>query len=514
MSQNKVIIIDFGSQFTQLIARRVREAGVYSEIRSCDITREELDSLHPDALILSGGPASAGVAGSPELNPDWLKSDLPVLGICYGMQLLALHFGGELGRSDSREYGPAELELCANSLLWTNIPTDVPTPVWMSHGDMVKRLPKGFIAIGKTSNIPIAAMADEKRRIYGLQFHPEVHHTVAGSAIIENFLFRIAGLSPDWNMSSFADRSMAEIREKVGQSKVICALSGGIDSTVVAVLLYKAIGKQLHCIFVDNGLLREDEANQVTSVLKEYFDLQLVRVNAASLFLERLKGVEDPEKKRKIIGHTFIEIFDEEARKIPDVEFLAQGTLYPDIIESVSSKGPSAVIKSHHNVGGLPEKMKLKLIEPLRELFKDEVRSLAKELGVPDSIVWRQPFPGPGLAIRVLGEVTEKRLSILRKADLIVQQELGISGWTRKIWQGFAILLPLSTVGVMGDSRTYENVIALRCVDSVDAMTADWTRLPWEILAAISSRIINEVQGVNRVVYDISSKPPATIEWE
>lgn len=514
MSQQKVIIIDYGSQLTQLIARRVREAGVYSEIHSCQTSAEELKGYKPSALILSGGPANAGEEGAPRLDPGYLELGVPILGICYGMQLLALHFGGELERASSREYGPADLDLCAPSPLWTDIPANVPTPVWMSHGDTVKSLPENFTVIGKTSSIAIAAMADEEKRIYGLQFHPEVHHTVAGTQMIANFLFRIAGLSPDWNMASFVERSIGEIREKVGRGNVVCALSGGIDSTVVAVLLHKAIGRQLYCIFVDNGLLRMDEANQVTSTLKEYFDLQLIRVDAADLFLKRIAGVADPEEKRKIIGHTFIEIFDEQARKIPDALFLAQGTLYPDVIESVSAKGPSAVIKSHHNVGGLPERMKLKLIEPLRELFKDEVRTLAQELGIPDTIVWRQPFPGPGLAIRVLGEVTEKRLEILRKADLIVQQELGISGWQRKIWQGFAVLLPLRTVGVMGDSRTYENVVALRCVDSIDAMTADWTRLPWDILAGISSRIINEVQGVNRVVYDISSKPPSTIEWE
>ena len=384
----------------------------------------------------------------------------------------------------------------------------------MSHGDRVLEVPEGFSVTGKTPTLDVAAMADEKRRIYAVQFHPEVHHTDLGTDMLRNFVFNIAGLAPDWTMSSFVERVVAEMREKVGDRHVICALSGGIDSTVVSVLLHKAIGKNLHCIFVDNGLLRAHEVEDVKTLLSDNLDVNLTVVDAAKRFLDKLKGVDDPEKKRKIIGHTFIEVFDEEAKKIPQVDFLAQGTLYPDVIESISAKGPSAVIKSHHNVGGLPETMKLQLIEPLRELFKDEVRKVAQELGLPDSLVWRQPFPGPGLAIRVLGEVTEERLSILRAADEIVQEEMRASGWYRKVWQGFAVLLPLRTVGVMGDDRTYEHVIALRVVDSVDAMTADWSRLPHDLVAKISGRIINEVKGVNRVVYDVSSKPPSTIEWE
>lgn len=511
---SKVVIIDYGSQLTQLIARRVREAGVYSVIYPCSTPAAKIRELAPGALILSGGPASVTDENAPGLDRDLLELGVPVLGICYGMQLLASSLGGKLARSQTREYGPALLDLIGDSPLWQGIERNVPLRVWMSHGDTVLALPPDFRIIGSTQDLPIAAMANAERRIYGIQFHPEVHHTASGSAIIANFLFRIAGLQGDWNMEDFVQQSVRSLREKVRTDQVICALSGGIDSTVAAVLLHRAIGRNLHCIFVDNGLLRAGEAQQVSDSLRRHFDLNLDLVDAADLFLSRLKGVTDPEEKRKIIGRTFIEIFEKEARRFPGVRYLAQGTLYPDVIESVSAKGPSAVIKSHHNVGGLPEAMKLELIEPLRELFKDEVRKAALELAIPEAIVWRQPFPGPGLAIRVLGEVTKERLDILRAADVIVQEEIAASGLARSIWQSFAVLLPLRTVGVMGDQRTYENVIALRCVDSVDAMTADWTRLPYEVLATISSRIINEVKGVNRVVYDISSKPPATIEWE
>lgn len=511
---NKVVIIDYGSQLTQLIARRVREAGVFSVISACTTPAAKISELEPGALILSGGPASVTDENAPGLDPGLLDLGVPVLGICYGMQLLANSLGGRLARSQTREYGPALLELIGDSALWQGIERKAPLRVWMSHGDTVLALPPGFKCIGSTQALPIAAMANAGRRIYGIQFHPEVHHTISGSEIIANFLFRIANMKPDWSMEDFVQQSIGALREKVGKDQVICALSGGIDSTVAAVLLHKAIGRNLHCIFVDNGLLRAGEAQQVTESLRRHFDLNLDLVDAAELFLTRLKGVSDPEEKRKIIGRTFIEIFEKEARRFADVRYLAQGTLYPDVIESVSAKGPAAVIKSHHNVGGLPEAMKLELIEPLRELFKDEVRKAAIELGIPDTIVWRQPFPGPGLAIRVLGEVTKDRLDLLRAADVIVQEEIAASGLVRSIWQSFAVLLPLKTVGVMGDQRTYENVVALRCVDSVDAMTADWTRLPYEVLAAISSRIINEVNGINRVVYDISPKPPATIEWE
>ena len=514
---SKVIIIDYGSQVTQLIARRVREAGVYSEIHPCVVTAEAVRAMQPSAIILSGGPASVGEKDAPTLDPGLLDLGVPVLGICYGMQLLARHLGGQLEQSQVREYGPADLTMVGDCPLWKGLNTSQHSRVWMSHGDTVKTPPPGFAVAGRTATLEVAAFApasSDARPIYAVQFHPEVHHTVDGVTMLRNFLFEVAHITPDWSMSSFVDRVISEVAATVGDKQVVCALSGGVDSTVVAVLLNKAIGKQLHCIFVDNGVLRAGEGEEVVKYLRDHFDLNLKFVQAQDRFLELLKGVDDPEKKRKIIGHTFIDVFEEEARAIGKVDFLAQGTLYPDVIESVSYKGPSAVIKSHHYVGGLPEKITMKLIEPLRELFKDEVRQVGKELGLPDSIIWRHPFPGPGLAIRVIGEVTRERLDILRKADLIVQAELRASDWYRKVWQGFAVLLPLKTVGVMGDGRSYEHVIALRVVDSVDAMTADWTRLPYEVLERISARIINEVKGVNRVVYDISPKPPSTIEWE
>ncbi len=518
---SKVIILDYGSQVTQLIARRVREAGVYSEIHPCATKARDLAAMKADAIILSGGPASVGEKDAPGMDMEILALGLPVLGICYGMQLLAHTLGGELAQSQTREYGPADLEKTADCILWEGIEeleSGCTSRVWMSHGDKVKTPPPGFVVTGRTATLEVAAMCDETRRIYALQFHPEVHHSPCGAQIIRNFLFGVAGIIPDWSMRSFVDRVTDQVRKTVGQDHVICALSGGVDSTVVAVLLNRAIGRQLHCIFVDNGLLRQNEGEEVIGFLSRHFDLNLKHVQASDQFLELLAGVDDPELKRKIIGRTFIDIFDREATAViaagHDVRFLAQGTLYPDVIESISAKGPSAVIKSHHNVGGLPETMRLKLIEPLRELFKDEVRTLGAELGIPEPILWRHPFPGPGLAIRIVGEVTKERLEILRRADAVVQEELHASGWYRRIWQGFAVLLPLKTVGVMGDGRTYEHVIALRAVESVDAMTADWARLPDDLLARISGRIINEVRGVNRVVYDISSKPPATIEWE
>jgi len=513
-NQDKVIILDFGSQVTQRIARRIREAGVYSEIHPCTSDPAVIKALRPKALVLSGGPSSVHDEGAPPLPKEYLDWGLPILGICYGMQILAHTLDGEVTRSQDREYGRAQFEAQGDSPLFAGVENKSHLTVWMSHGDHVGKLPTGFACLGRTASVEHAAMGDPARRIYAVQFHPEVAHTDQGSAILANFLFKIAGCKPGWTMASFVESSVKHMAEQVGGGKVVLGLSGGIDSTVAAVLLHRAIGKRLFCIFVDNGLLRMHERQEVIGFLEEHFDLNVKCVDARKEFLGKLQGVADPEQKRKIIGHTFIEVFDREAKAIEGVGFLGQGTLYPDVIESTSFKGPSAVIKSHHNVGGLPEKMNLKLVEPLRELFKDEVRKVAYELGMPENIIWRHPFPGPGLAIRVIGEITEERLEILRQADKIVQHELLAADWYRKVWQGFAVLLPLKTVGVMGDDRTYEHVIALRIVDSIDAMTADWSRLPSELLARMSSRIINEVKGVNRVVFDISSKPPSTIEWE
>ncbi|WP_029894221.1 glutamine-hydrolyzing GMP synthase [Desulfohalovibrio reitneri] len=512
---DKVVILDFGSQYTQLIARRVREAGVYSEIVPCTIPLDELKAHDPKAVILSGGPASVLEDDSPGVDDGVFALGVPVLGICYGMQIMAHHLCGRITQATDREYGRADLDVVDPGLLLDGLRTDEGHKVWMSHGDHVEAAPEGFKVLAKTGSLDVAAMSDPARKLYALQFHPEVAHTDDGEIILRNFLFKIAQVKPGWTMASFVDHTTAELREAVGDAGVVCGLSGGIDSTVVALLLHKAIGKQLTCIFVDNGLLRHQEREEVIGYLDEHFDLNLVVVDARERFLSKLTGVSDPEEKRRIIGYTFIDVFEEEANKLDGVKYLAQGTLYPDVIESVSFKGgPSAVIKSHHNVGGLPEKMNLDLVEPLRELFKDEVRKVAVELGLPDYIIWRHPFPGPGLAIRIIGEISPERLEVLRQSDRIVQQELRASGWYQKVWQGFAVLLPLKTVGVMGDDRTYESVVALRVVDSLDAMTADWTRLPPDLVARISNRIINEVRGVNRVVLDVSSKPPSTIEWE
>ncbi len=514
-NHDKVIVLDFGSQYTQLIARRIREAGVYSEIHPCTIGLDEIKKLDPRALVFSGGPASVCDMDAPDVDDKIFDLNIPRRGICYGMQLIAKKMGGEVVPSKNREYGRAKLIKVKESVLFRDVfEQDNTLNVWMSHGDKVEKLPPGFLCVARTEDVDVAAMESREKNIFCLQFHPEVAHTVNGEKIIRNFLFDIAKVRHGWNMASFVKSVLEEVPGIVKDSNVVCGISGGIDSTVVAVLLNKAIGKRLHCIFVDNGLLRQNEGREVVHYLTEHFNLNLRYVDASDIFLSRLKGVTDPEEKRKIIGRTFIEVFEKEANKIKNVEFLAQGTLYPDVIESISYRGPSAVIKSHHNVGGLPEKMNLRLIEPLKELFKDEVRKVAYELGIPDFLVWRHPFPGPGLGIRIIGEITKERLSILRKADKIVEEELKQSGWYYKVWQGFAVLLPLKTVGVMGDERTYEHVIAIRVVDSLDAMTADWSRLPSELLARISNRIINEVKGVNRVVFDISSKPPSTIEWE
>jgi len=512
---DKILILDFGSQYTQLIARRVRECQVYSEIHPYNIPFERVKSLSPKGIILSGGPASVYEKKAPLCDPAILRLGIPVLGICYGMQLIAKLLGGEVTRSDKREYGKAKMTLNQGEGLFRGLGRKgSQLVVWMSHGDTVKALPPGFHAIAHSRNTPYAAIEKSQERIYGLQFHPEVVHTQRGLDLIKNFLFHVCECSNHWTMESFLEQTSRGLKKTIGKGKVICALSGGVDSTVVALLLHKAIGNHLQCIFVNNGLLRKNEASQVVNLFRYHFKIPLISINAGNSFLERLEGVIDPEDKRKRVGKQFISTFEKEARKIGGVEYLAQGTLYPDVIESISSKGPSAMIKSHHNVGGLPEKMKLKLVEPLRELFKDEVRQLGKVLGLPDEIIKRQPFPGPGLAIRIIGEVNKERLEMLRAADEIVMSEIERSDILDQIWQSFAVLLPVKTVGVMGDERTYENVIALRVVGSQDGMTADWVRLPYKILEHLSNRIINEVKGVNRVVYDISSKPPSTIEWE
>ncbi len=511
-SRETVLIVDFGGQTTQLIARRIREQHVYCEIVPPWVETERVRRAAPRALVLSGGPASVYGADAPALNEEILDLGVPVLGICYGNQLLARHLGGQVEPGREREFGRAELVLeSPEHPLFAGIPAR--SVVWMSHGDRITRLPPGFRVIATSENSPFAAIAHESRPLYGVLFHPEVAHTEHGTALLANFL-RLAGLSGGWTMREFIDTQTRALRERVGDGTVICGVSGGVDSTVVAVLLQRALGERLRCIFVNNGLLRAGEAAEVAQSFERDLRIPLQVVDAQQSFLERLRGVEDPEKKRVVIGHTFIEVFESAARRVPGARFLAQGTLYPDVIESVSVFGPSATIKTHHNVGGLPERMQLELVEPLRELFKDEAREVAQKLGVPEALWRRQPFPGPGLAIRVIGEVTPERLVMLRAADSIVTDEIRAAGWYDRLWQAFAVFLPVRTVGVMGDARTYEHVIALRAVLSRDAMTADWAPLPPDLLGRISSRIINEVKGINRVVYDISSKPPATIEWE
>jgi len=513
MKHQTIAVLDFGSQYTQVIARRIRECSVYSKIYPFKTSAKELKKDNVVGIILSGGPESVLSKGSPRPDKRIFDSGIPVLGICYGVQLIAHLLGGKVEKSSHREYGHGILKIRRKGSLFKGLPNKL--RVWNSHGDRLSKLPKGFVAVASTENSGFAGIADERRRIFGIQFHPEVDHTEGGLNILENYLEKICGCKGDWSMASLAEESIASIKETVGSDRVLLGLSGGVDSSVAAALIHKAIGRQLTCVFVDNGLLRLNERELVVDLYGRHFKMDVRVARAGGKFLKRLKGVSDPERKRKIIGNTFVEVFQESLKKIGHAKFLAQGTLYPDVIESVSIDGnPAATIKSHHNVGGLPKKMKFKLLEPLRQLFKDEVRALGAELGLPKEVVWRQPFPGPGLGVRVMGSITKPKLDILRKADAILHDEMMQSDLYYNVWQSFCVFLPVRTVGVMGDERTYENVVAVRIVESKDAMTADWVRVPYEILQRVSNRIINEVSGINRVVYDISSKPPGTIEWE
>jgi GMP synthase (glutamine-hydrolysing) len=514
LPRDTIVVVDFGSQYSQLIARRVRECQVYSTLVPHDVTLEELERLRPKGLILSGGPASVYEPGAPRLREEIYRAGWPILGICYGMQLLSQQLGGHVAPAPRHEYGPARLRLLtADSPLFAGLGPEL--DVWMSHGDHVEQLPPGFRVLACTDNAPVAAMGDPARGLYGLQFHPEVVHTPQGREILRNFAKRVCGCRPSWTPASFIEETVSRLREQIGQGKVICGLSGGVDSAVAATLVHRAVGEQLTAVFVNNGLLRKGEAEETLQALQTNLGVKVEYVDATSRFLAALKGVTDPEEKRKRIGVTFVEVFEEAAGRLGKVDYLAQGTLYPDVIESATSASKAAArIKTHHNVGGLPEHMRLRLVEPLRYLFKDEVRQVGLALGLPEEIVWRQPFPGPGLAVRLIGEVTPERLETLRAADWIVRQEIAAAGLARQVWQYFAVLTPLRSVGVMGDHRTYADVVAVRAVVAEDAMTADWARLPYDVLARISHRIVNEVPGVNRVVYDVSSKPPATIEWE
>ncbi|MGV2942398.1 glutamine-hydrolyzing GMP synthase [Mesobacillus sp. LC4] len=508
--QEKIIVLDFGSQYNQLITRRIREFGVYSELHPHTITAAEIKEMNPKGIIFSGGPNSVYDEGAFRCDEEIFELGLPILGICYGMQLMTMHFGGKVEKAKNREYGKALLTLHNQNRLFEGTPGE--QVVWMSHGDLVTMSPPGFSVDGINPSCPIAAMSDESRKLYAVQFHPEVRHSIYGNELLKNFVFKVCECEGNWSMENFIEIEIEKIRQQVGDKKVLCALSGGVDSSVVAVLIHKAIGDQLTCIFVDHGLLRKDEAEGVMKNLADGFNMNVIKVDAKDRFLSKLEGVSDPEQKRKIIGNEFIYVFDDEAEKLEGIEFLAQGTLYTDIIESGTATAQT--IKSHHNVGGLPEDMQFKLIEPLNTLFKDEVRALGTELGMPEEIVWRQPFPGPGLGIRVLGAITEEKLEIVRESDAILRDEIKKAGLDRDIWQYFTVLPDIRSVGVMGDARTYDYTIGIRAVTSIDGMTSDWARIPWDVLEVISTRIVNEVDHINRVVYDITSKPPATIEWE